>query len=78
MITVYKQPRQRAWFAGRAGLVLTIFLVVAAFFLVTEHRAYLFGYWLLILMLLCLGIVGFLFAWDLREERKMADQIRRR
>ena len=36
-------PRRSAWWQGRYGLVLCGFLVVAAFLLLTEHRAHLFG-----------------------------------
>ena len=45
------------WLRSRSGLILIAFLVIAAFFLVTEHRAHLFGllpYALLVLSLLLL------------------------
>ncbi len=31
------------WLLSRTGLVFIAFLVIAAFFLITEHRAHLFG-----------------------------------
>ena len=31
------------WLLSRTGLVFIIFLVIAAFFLITEHTAHLFG-----------------------------------
>ena len=38
-------------FASRTGIVLVVFLAIAAFYLFTEHRAHLFGVlpWLLLL-----------------------------
>ena len=38
---------------SRAGLAFTGFLIAAAFFLVTEHRAHLYGIWPYLLFLLC-------------------------
>jgi uncharacterized membrane protein HdeD (DUF308 family) len=42
---------ERPWWRSAAGVVLIGFGLVAAFFLVTEHRAHLFGFlpWLLFL-----------------------------
>ncbi len=43
------------WLRSRTGLVFIAFLVIAAFFLITEHRAHLFGilpYTLLVIALL--------------------------
>jgi len=39
------------WFRSRSGLVLLAFLVIAAFFVVSEHRAHVLGVlpWLLVL-----------------------------
>lgn len=39
--------------ASRAGLVLLCFLAIAAFFLLTEHRAHLFGILPYLLLLAC-------------------------
>jgi hypothetical protein len=33
-------PRASSWYRSRGGLVLLVFLAIAAFFLVTEHRAH--------------------------------------
>jgi len=38
---------------GRSGWVLSVFLVIAAFFLFTEHRAHLFGILPYLLLLAC-------------------------
>ena len=37
----------------RVGLAFTGFLIAAAFFFVTEHRAHLYGAWPFLLILLC-------------------------
>lgn len=52
------QPRHESNGAGgsRANVALIVFLVIAAFFLVTEHRAHLSGwfpYWPYLLLLAC-------------------------
>lgn len=41
------------WLRSRTGLVLIAFLAVAAFFLITEHTAHLFGILPYALLLLC-------------------------
>lgn len=44
-------PRpKRQW---RANFVLIAFLMIAGFYLIVEHRAHLFGYWPLLLLLAC-------------------------
>lgn len=47
------------WLRSRTGLTLLAFLAIAAFFLVTEHRAHLFG--ILPYALLVLSLLLFLF-----------------
>jgi len=42
-----------AWLQSRTGLVLLAFLAIAAFFLITEHTAHLFGLLPYALLLLC-------------------------
>ncbi len=44
-------PPARPWFRSRSGLVLLAFLVIAGFFVVTEHTAHVLGVlpWLLLL-----------------------------
>jgi hypothetical protein len=42
-----------AFWRTRAGVALCVFLVVAALFLVLEHRAHLLGAWPLLFLLLC-------------------------
>jgi hypothetical protein len=42
-----------SFFTSRSGLVLIGFLLIAGFFLFTEHRAHLLGYWPFLLLLLC-------------------------
>jgi Protein of unknown function (DUF2933) len=41
------------WFRSRSGLVLLAFLGIAGFFLVTEHRAHVFGALPYLLLLAC-------------------------
>jgi hypothetical protein len=41
------------WLRSRAGLTLIAFIVIAAFFLITEHTAHLFGILPYVLLLLC-------------------------
>ena len=48
-----EQRSRRQWLKSRTGLVLLVFLAVAAFFLVTEHTAHLFGVLPYLLLLLC-------------------------
>lgn len=43
----------RKWLLSRAGLTLIAFLVIAAFFLITEHTAHFFGFLPYALLLLC-------------------------
>ncbi len=52
------------WLRSRTGLVLIAFLAIAAFFLITEHTAHVFG--ILPYALLLLSVLLFLFL--LREE----------
>ena len=41
------------WLRSRSGLTLIAFLAIAAFFLITEHTAHLFGVLPYVLLLLC-------------------------
>lgn len=41
------------WFRSRSGLVLLAFLVIAGFFVVTEHTAHFFGVLPFLLLLAC-------------------------
>jgi hypothetical protein len=43
----------RSWWRSRSGLALLGFLVVAGFYLITEHRAHLFGVLPYLLILAC-------------------------
>lgn len=47
------------WVRSKTGLALIIFLIIAAFFLITEHRAHLFG--ILPYALLFLALLLFVF-----------------
>ncbi len=44
------------WWRSRAGFVLLLFLLVGGFFLWTEHRAHLLGWWPYLLALLACGL----------------------
>lgn len=46
--------RREPFWRSRAGLALLGFLAIAAFFLLTEHRAHLLGALPLVLLALCL------------------------
>ena len=46
-------PTTPNWLRSRTGLVLLGFLAIAAFFLLTEHTAHLFGVLPFLLLLLC-------------------------
>lgn len=49
-----KSPSQtRRWLWSPSGLVLLAFLAIAAFFLITEHRAHVLGALPYMLLLLC-------------------------
>lgn len=48
------QPSAKQFFRSRTGLVLLAFLAIAAFFLITEHTAHVFGILPYALLLLCL------------------------
>ena len=51
---VDREPKSEGSFLTfRSGLVLLAFLAIAAFFLVTEHRAHLLGILPFLLLLLC-------------------------
>ena len=52
-MTNKQQSQTSAWLRSRTGLVLLAFLGIAAFFIVTEHRAHLFGVLPFLLLLLC-------------------------
>ncbi|EIF32170.1 Protein of unknown function (DUF2933) [Burkholderia sp. Ch1-1] len=41
------------FFVSRANLVLIAFLAIGGFYLVTEHRAHLFGWWPFLFVLAC-------------------------
>ena len=44
-------PQGNGW--PRANIVLIAFLAIAAFYLITEHQAHVFGYWPFLLLLAC-------------------------
>ena len=46
-------PERAPWYRSRTGLVLLGFLVIAGFFVTTEHRAHLLGFLPYVLVLLC-------------------------
>jgi hypothetical protein len=51
---VDKEPKSEgSLLTSRSGLVLIAFLAIAAFFLLTEHRAHLLGIFPFLLLLLC-------------------------
>lgn len=47
------QPSTKQFLRSRTGLVLLAFLAIAAFFLITEHTAHVFGILPYALLLLC-------------------------
>jgi hypothetical protein len=53
MMSGPQPPKMDPWFRTRSGLVLIGFLVIAGFFLVTEHTAHLLGILPFLLLLAC-------------------------
>jgi hypothetical protein len=52
-MTPHHPPQARSWLWSLGGLVLLAFLAIAAFFLITEHRAHVLGVLPYVLVLLC-------------------------
>lgn len=52
-MTTAHPPQAISWFRSRAGIVLLVFLAIAAFFLITEHTAHVLGVLPFLLVLLC-------------------------
>jgi protein-S-isoprenylcysteine O-methyltransferase Ste14 len=52
-MTPQHTPQERSWLWSPGGLVLLAFLAIAAFFLMTEHRAHVLGALPYVLFLLC-------------------------
>ena len=52
-MTPQPSPSVKQFFRSRTGLALLAFLAIAAFFLVTEHTAHVFGILPYALLLLC-------------------------
>ena len=48
-----KPARHRPWWQSPFGIVLCVFLLIAGFFLLTEHRAHLLGILPYLLLLAC-------------------------
>jgi hypothetical protein len=57
------------WFRSRSGIVLLAFLAIAAFFLVTEHAAHVFGVLPYVLLLAC-PVMHFLHGGHTRGHRE--------
>ena len=52
-MTTAHHPQSGGWLRSRTGLVLLVFLAIAAFFLITEHTAHVLGVLPFLLVLLC-------------------------
>lgn len=52
-MTENRSIRPNRWWYSKSGLALLAFAAIAAFFLVTEHQAHVFGALPFILLLLC-------------------------
>jgi hypothetical protein len=52
-MTTEHHPQANSWFRSRTGIVLLVFLAIAAFFLITEHTAHVLGVLPFLLVLLC-------------------------
>ena len=52
-MTTEHHPQSGGWLRSRTGLVLLVFLAIAAFFLITEHTAHVLGVLPFLLVLLC-------------------------
>jgi hypothetical protein len=53
MATEPRQSQEGGFWRSRAGLACLVFIGVAAFYLLTEHTAHVFGYLPYVLILLC-------------------------
>ena len=53
MATEQQHSQQGRFWRSRAGLACLVFIGVAAFYLLTEHTAHVFGYLPYVLILLC-------------------------
>ena len=52
-MTTEHHPQASRLFRSRTGIVCLVFLAIAAFFLITEHRAHVLGVLPFLLVLLC-------------------------
>jgi hypothetical protein len=52
-MNVQQSFQEGGFFRSRTGLACLVFIGVAAFYLLTEHTAHVFGYWPYALFLLC-------------------------
>lgn len=52
-MTLRNASRKWSWLRTPSGLILLVFLTIAAFFLMLEHRAHVFGVLPYVLFLLC-------------------------
>ncbi len=52
-MTIEPPPNAGSWLRSRSGLALLAFLIIAAFFLMTEHTAHVFGFLPYLLLLAC-------------------------
>jgi Protein of unknown function (DUF2933) len=49
----HQGENRKAWFSSRSNLVLVAFLGIAGFYLITEHRAHVFGVLPFLILLAC-------------------------
>jgi len=52
-MAIQSKPEARSWLRSRTGVVLLVFLAIAAFFLLTEHTAHVFGALPFLFLLAC-------------------------
>lgn len=71
MKPTYSVPHRHAG-AGRVNLAMLAFFAIAAFLLLTEHRAHLFGPLLFLLLLACLPLHLFMHRGHGRKDQHQA------
>ena len=52
-MATHQSPQEGSFLRSRTGIALLVFLAIAAFFLITEHTAHLFGILPFAFLLLC-------------------------
>jgi hypothetical protein len=49
----HQSENRKGWFYSRSNIVLVLFLAIAGFYLITEHKAHVFGLLPFLILLAC-------------------------